>query len=893
MANAIELYIGDYRADIEEDALILMNYASEDLQDPTIVKNSYSQTIVLQGNEQNDKIFGNFFKLSRDTNESFSSLTGSSFNPLRKLPFQIFSKTGEILESGYCKLNEVSYSNRLHSYKVTLYGGIGEYLYNLMYDVEGEKKTLASLNFLNSVDPDNELDFTINRDTILSAWDRLYNLSIIDQWSVINFAPCNNGLYDGFDSNKAFTRNPITYALPSSLEDNEGEEVTPEDGILIEYQEDFSEWEMRELRSYHQRPIISVKAIIDAVCNSINNGGYSVYLDESFFNELNPYYANSWMTLPKLTEIETSDLNQIDGYSGVNPPIDQPLISEVVVWSGDAIGDMKGVIEIELGGRISTTKDIWSCYEDPYNGLMESPINVCFVGYDSNDTPIVASPIQAFIPGKYVIEGNMQTDEDIIENFPASIRNMLSTVVRNPGNFSYSPSYGVPMWSAGKITIGFEGWHNIASIKAFLYSNMKTSIVNTYLFGAYQAIEANFSSFMMRFHYMIDQNVTRVSTGSTFSKAQILGNTISPAEFLLSYIKTFNLKLFTDNKEKTVHIVTDENYLNGRYLDFSDRIDQESKTSIPLYGDTAKLLMASDMVEGRSAENYKNKYGKTYGDFLIHTGYEFNNEEKDMMSAVLFRSAIDSTSMGKFFRYEAITRENSSGSVSTAFFPKAILSPCKVTCVDGDLKAEGEVSAGEVNNFSNFNSKAGYDQLALVEFCDSERKSLDGAGVMVFHAGDKIFSGVEGFRLSDDNARSLTLNDGVPCWDLDAAYTPNLPLFLRHMGGSYVNALWDYGLPREFYDVSIEGYSEAAGIYTSYWSQYIRELYDKNVRRLKVKVNMEGIDVSQDLLRRPVYYDSCWWYISEIRNHALAKSELTEMTLVKMINFQYSIINEE
>ena len=41
MRKNVTLYIGDIQADLDSNALILFNYTQEDLQNPTIVKNSY------------------------------------------------------------------------------------------------------------------------------------------------------------------------------------------------------------------------------------------------------------------------------------------------------------------------------------------------------------------------------------------------------------------------------------------------------------------------------------------------------------------------------------------------------------------------------------------------------------------------------------------------------------------------------------------------------------------------------------------------------------------------------------------------------------------------------------------------------------------------------------
>ncbi|MBQ5863836.1 MAG: hypothetical protein IIW66_00385, partial [Bacteroidales bacterium] len=81
MRKNLTLYIGGVEADLDNNALILFNYTQEDLQNPTIVKNSYSQQVTLKGTDVNNRIFGSFFRNDRTT--------GSGFNALQKTPFTI------------------------------------------------------------------------------------------------------------------------------------------------------------------------------------------------------------------------------------------------------------------------------------------------------------------------------------------------------------------------------------------------------------------------------------------------------------------------------------------------------------------------------------------------------------------------------------------------------------------------------------------------------------------------------------------------------------------------------------------------------------------------------------------------------------------------------------
>ena len=118
MRRKIELYIAGALADLSDQGLVLFNYAMTDLTKPTAVKNSYSKTVTLPGTPANDAIFSHAYRVDR-------AWEAEQFNPLTRTPFDIYDERGEILQSGYLKLDKVTRKGRTHTYTVSLYGGFG------------------------------------------------------------------------------------------------------------------------------------------------------------------------------------------------------------------------------------------------------------------------------------------------------------------------------------------------------------------------------------------------------------------------------------------------------------------------------------------------------------------------------------------------------------------------------------------------------------------------------------------------------------------------------------------------------------------------------------------------------------------------------------------------
>ena len=97
MRRKISLYIADRLVDLDDQSLILFNYTMEDLLNPTIVKNSYSHQITIKGTPNNNRLFGDIFRLDRVVTYNGGTL-GTDFNPSQKTPFVIYNEMNEILD---------------------------------------------------------------------------------------------------------------------------------------------------------------------------------------------------------------------------------------------------------------------------------------------------------------------------------------------------------------------------------------------------------------------------------------------------------------------------------------------------------------------------------------------------------------------------------------------------------------------------------------------------------------------------------------------------------------------------------------------------------------------------------------------------------------------------
>ena len=189
----LSLYISERKVDLPENFSILFNHTLEDRTNPTVVKNSFSKTLELPGTDGNNKIFGTFFR--NDRYQIYGTTDwGASFDPSKRVPFAIYENSDLVID-GYCKLDKVKRTGEQVLYYVSLYGGLGEFFYNLTYRSDGVEKKLSDLDF------GEDLGFKINKDAVKSAWDTL-GTATDNKWQTINFAPTYNGIPNDFSAER-------------------------------------------------------------------------------------------------------------------------------------------------------------------------------------------------------------------------------------------------------------------------------------------------------------------------------------------------------------------------------------------------------------------------------------------------------------------------------------------------------------------------------------------------------------------------------------------------------------------------------------------------------------------------------------------------------------------
>ena len=913
MRRDVSLYINGKRVDLDDDALILFNYRFEELSNPTVVKNSYSQQVTLRGTSANNAVFGAFYRLDRRT-------VAGGFDARVKVPFVLFVGD-EIAERGYCKIDSVERDGADISYKVSLFGGLGSFFYALSYDENGNKKTLSSLDY------GTDLTFQITAAAVRSAWERLAGKGYDSKWDVINFAPCYEGVPSkNFDADKIVVR-AADSGLPDAFEiDGEMYESQRGDGnpyTIVKLSEKLTGWQAHDLRSYWQRGLIRIKSIIEAICKPANNGGYTVTLDENFFSPDNEYYEKAWLSLPQIGSL----VGETGGGGGGGHKETVTIDTEGWRHTGDIPIFLSGVpvsatvtatLNLRLGVRsrdsVSASK-LYMCNKksDSYYGTRQTVILMQLVGYDANNVAVAGTPVEI-----------IQTQADGFEWYTAEQVDRMWNVDFNTvydagygdqrifGDFSpaqdgYAYGRSISLKLTGKGINRFDIRTKVVNIK----DGSTYSPDNPYLFTALDdwATDVNVSAF-----YWQGEGENTVSwseggedvptrSGSNVTKEMLLKTDFTPADYLISYAKMFGLCFLVDKDEKSIQIVT-RNAFFQKYtapLDLSDRVDLSKSIDVRPFVFDSRWLEMTAAASGAFADEYKMNHGKTYGAVRINTGYEFNTETRQLLDNFAFKAVPEVLDKGKYYNKVIQFVSGRNKIIPSAFLAGGQYRMWKVSDRDETKDYALTVPSGAAI-VSPWNAGLpGYDTASKPQMVTKDGKELDIRDVLLLFRGVRTRdpqywnesgrNGLGHVNISDDFVQMLEINDGVPCWFnespeasgiLIAAGVEYYPEFGRFVfSGQGISRELEFDTPTEI-DIPDLTADENASVFARFWGRYLADRYDVDAKVMRCSVDLQGLQVGEDLLRRFFYFRGAIWALNTIENHSMTTYAPTMCEFVKV-----------
>lgn len=944
MHQKVKLFIGGKELEFNKEPAILYQFSMDDIQNPTAVRNSYTKSIQVEGTQRNNQIFNDIWDLTR-TQPTDGDME-NYFNPSKRTDFSLYID-GDLYETGYVKLDAINNKHNATTYNITLYGGVGDFLYSLTYSDTGEKKKLRDLNYIVrgsvSGDPVSELDFNITWDSVRNAWWNFIEVGGArpyqnDLWDTVNFMPCYNGYPDALDADKVlfnltgFTndvrmRSGTTITdvsgFPSSLTVS-GKTYSPVNGYGFgEINGKMTEWEIRDLRSYLQRPVLRVKKVIEAICDPTQNGGYDVVLDTDFFNSNNDYFENAWITLPLLSDLnfeeETSEnwgveVSSTTTYNGMHN-------TRYTLKDTTARGNGTTALEVTFRPMLSVRDSVYprdpatanTLYTSAYISGSNSRIDYAsyvyqLVGADSNGNIVCGSDIFNLTSE---VNGSYLNLADTLYQTPypgASIQNRL-------GAFS-KVSAGTYQWGED-ITLKMNT-NNAKVVNIYLYATMMANLTqgttyrgevyNTYgyrqdkLYTSTSLTESNYSASTKGSSWIKPTlsgtayygSGTKINSGARVTKQVLLNLDGTPCDYLLGYMKTFGLYLKKDPIRKTVNILTRNNYYNSGsdIIDIQDRIDHTKNIKVTPLTFKHKWYSFNYTQNDKSAfeDKYYTKWGSDYGVQKVNTGYNFDSETEDLLKGIVYNNAAEGLEKSPYFYNRSV-----GGYLN---YPTPLFSWVKYKLLNGDDSAEIDIASPlsftdiQLGSFGDM-----YDIFPKVQFRDTKKDPIDGSGVFVFYNGLKPCKDANGnsvtYWLTDDLPEMYTYNDNA-CWLwTNSIYNKSgqqiawdfteLPSFGRYQyteNGAYIAYAWDFGKVKELF-VPYVYYNENANIYDRYWSRYVNDLYDVNTRICEAYVKLPKTQ-GDKLMRQMYWFDNSLWRINKIVDLNVCSEDTTRVEFVKV-----------
>ena len=900
------LYIKGQECDLNDTFAVQLSYTAEDTESPSAVITEYSKTVTLPRTGNNDLIFNFIGDLDRvQDNETYY------FNPLERIPMLLTYKGSTVLE-GYAKLENISND----SYSVTLYSGVADFFYSFSTDTDGDTFTIDRLRF------ETDLDFDITKETVNTAWQRLKNPNKTgtNKWDTINFAPMYNGLPEDIDAGKALINISGSSVFTASTMTSDGNTYeTYQDNMLAlsSFSGEHTEWEIGDLRSYCQRPVLNVKKFFEAIQTTAYEKGFILNLDEGFFNSLNPYYSKTWLTMPMLTQLETDGQTWTGRCSSTYTEDVKPKTEATanVIFTGQLNGtevslpDVNGKSNLNI--KFSLSADVnysgselytgflmhnynstqtGNTFDDSYNQNNNSGIVIQFIVKDvDNDSIIAASPTYTL---SSLIDGQVKKYPSYV-GYGSNQEGIAGTFKNNSGRWEFTGLGGNTEFDA--VVEDIPRVNNM-SVSMVVYSYAtKLYRDNEYWLDTLRKGEEIKT---LRGH-VNDGDLIFTSFGKTGSNAHItarmmFSNMGSVADYMIGFSKMFGLKWLQEGK--TINLMTRNRYYTKTINDYSDDSDRSNIKTEPLTHNKRYYDLKNDADETYFTEKYKRDWGAEYGRQRVDTGYKFDSDVEEFFKDLAYKGGVYGKMKSNYYRH--IKGKNWNGMSNREWIPSPILDKITYSLVkngnDPDDTKDIEVGM-DVIKYINYSPTARYDCNDRMCFADSSDGAVDGDSVLLFYNGYKEQKDANGFpidyMLTDDLEAMFALNGDNATWLITStefdttgkriAYKYDaLPDFGRYYtdGTNSIVLSLDMGEPKELYcDLASNPNST---IYSRFWKRYLTDQMNVDARKINVPLLYRaGMDAQT--LRDFIKIDN-QVYMLNSADYNVGTTGLTDSELIKI-----------
>lgn len=840
----IDLFLevkGTYRSvDIDANTSISFNYKQTDLDMPTKIRNSFSWVVLLPKTKTNHDIFDNIDRIDYFINEN-------TINPLNRINFQLYIN-GDLYETGYIKLEKITKTH----FEISLFGGLGDFFF-LLSEVDldgGIDMRLKSLDF------GDFYNHTINIDTLYSYWNNAtggkpnnyydYASGSEINETIFSYAMTYQGEYDSFDHAKYITNENI---LDSTVQDTKW--VLLNNDLLVKTYvgESLNEHQMQintttyitgQYRSYYQKPLLKFRPFFNKVIEQAINNGWTVNLDNDFFNDNNPYWADLWMIGQNYNV--GSDAKSFATY---NIP-SHYLVNNITLPIGNTTEQIRPITTsqtmiLPAGSQYRITVNIPSIwlFAEKVNqgaGIMEKLYNLKIRPVAYIDGVEANSLYFKYRDGQQQETASLDEISVGAKQFSAISSNFVRYAFKGSDNDIYNQNLGDDYQINGVFT--YDATSNTTDSVLTLMVGING---NTYWHTGNSNYEAGFSFYILSDGAVsiekLDGNEVRSNYDITYS--DIVKSEDTCFDFLTSYSKIFGLYYLKDPRSKTVTIMSRNAFYGDEdKIDWTHKIDYNKEFSVnPVPFDFKIGILKWNDLGTKYEESYYSKFNKEYGSLRFNTGSEHSKDEKNFLDGIIFDNCIVAQGYDKYY-----------------------------------------LGRDSLNTYK--------DNKTLPYLMDKDNSGVENGFILCFRNGSgSVFPNL--FQISDDSSNMQILGFQWSSAYLKSTNSAYYPLISRSITSNNEQYSLNFGRPAIDYSGSETPSNNTQDgnetIYARYWREYLRDRFDVNMRKLTCYVLLNISDINNnDLFRKFIYINNTAWVLDSISGFNPLSHKPTKCTLIKV-----------
>lgn len=881
----IKIYIQGEEIDLDKSTTISLNYQATDFEKPSAVKNAYTKSITVSGTKRNNQIFKNIWKLDSQY---------ANFNPKERIS-AIICLGDTLIHSGYITLDNITNDSKNGiKYSFTFYGNTGDFFYNLMYDENGDERTMESLYF-RFHDVDNNIftkDYENNYTLISMSTNYLGR--IFDKFNSnssyqpdITPIPLNQGIYEDFDNSKVMVN---SNNMPSQWSDIVNWSGNTKEGyyLLDAGDRDLIEWETQSLRANRQQLAVRTRTILNAISNPENNGGYTVEWDSAITST--PWYNDSYVICNQMEFDESKDTSV-----KIETTID-PTIGTFNIWKTSYITNTSGTTTFNTNTMLNPVLsfDILPTFEDGArnNRFGGYPLLKTVYKY-SNENVVggIALKVEQLVNGSVVAKTDTyfytNTDSSInLDNYYSRIRSLIGEdfkLLTQEEQFNYIAEY--PWIYVGDTHIKFdlELVKTNASTLRFSIGYFSTNIYNPALIT--QSTRKSYirlrfdnlnptAAFAEGFTSGVYEGATDGSKTVNVTKNMLFAGFPTPYKFLTDFTKMFGLKYICDTTEKTIKIVKHNNYYKDKIVNLNVDKSQSIKV-VPYLTDKKWNLWGLETPETYPSVLYSKKNNKLdYGALQLSTKVNFSSEKNEMLEDSSFANNIP---------YQLNAQTFNRIAYSTSYYPVVTLLPI-YTAVSWD-NSDDEIEEQRFG-YSTQQTLTSVDEPTGPKIASFNKDNeFESVGLSLVFLNRTVNVSSQNIYLSDDNEVQNTVN-GNYCYILtNSEYDINnkhifkkvnaLPNFVKTTDA----ASWNFGIPTYKFTNDTNEEQQDLTIYDNWWKKWTEDQYSLEAKKVECSVFLPNGNMN-DLFQQFYQFDDCLWILNKVSDWNVENNKPTKCEFI-------------